>query len=321
MLIARRVKRPVKLVWTREDDMRNDFYRPSGVQRITAGLDGAGKLTGWSYRSAATDLQVARGRAPAWIACLDPDAVPAGCVENYEAEFLPIECGLARGFWRGPQPTFCTFAVQSFFDEVAAATGQDPLAFRLAMLGDDRELDYRDHGGPKYRTGKVRQVLVRAADKIGYGRKLPEGHGIGLAGSFVFGSYAAHAVEVSVKAGRLKVHRCVAAVDVGRVVNPLGLEGQIISGTLDGLSAALHLRISVKDGRVEQGNFPDYPLLQMAAAPDVEVEVIDSEAAPEGAGEVGVPTVAPALANAVHAATGIRIRRLPLAAELAKAMA
>ena len=321
VLIARRVKRPVKLVWTREDDMRNDFYRPAGVQRITAGLDDAGKLTGWSYRSAATDLQVARGSAPAWIACLDPDAVPAGCVENYEAEFLPIECGLARGFWRGPQPTFCTFAAQSFFDEVALATGQDPLAFRLAMLGDDRELDYRDHGGPKYRTGRVRQVLVRAADKIGYGRTVPEGHGIGLAGSFVFGGYAAHAMEVSVNAGRLKIHRCVVAVDVGRVVNPLGFEGQIISGTIDGLSAALNLRISVKDGRVEQGNFPDYPLLQMAAAPDVEVEVIDSEAAPEGAGEMGVPTVAPALANAVYSATGIRIRRLPLAAELAKAMA
>ena len=117
------------------------------------------------------------------------------------------------------------------------------------------------------------------------------------------------------------MHRCVAAVDVGLVVSPLGLEGQIISGTIDGLSAALNLRISVKDGRVEQGNFPDYPLLQMAAAPDVEVEVIDTEAAPEGAGEIGVPTAAPALANAVYSATGIRIRRLPLAAELAKAMA
>jgi isoquinoline 1-oxidoreductase beta subunit len=321
VLIAQRVKRPVKLVWTREDDMRNDFYRPAGVQRITAGLDDAGNLTGWSYRSAATDLQVARGSAPAWIACLDPDAAPAGCVEHYEAEFLPIECGLARGFWRGPQPTFCTFAVQSFFDEVAAAIGQDPLAFRLAVLGEDRELDYRDHGGPQYRTGRVRRVLERVADKIGYGRKVPDGHGIGLAGSFVFGGYAAHAMEVSVKAGQLEIHRCVVVVDVGRVVNPLGLEGQIISGTIDGLSAALNLRISVKAGRVEQGNFPDYPLLQMAAAPDVEVEVIDSDAAPEGAGEMGVPTVAPALANAVYSATGIRIRRLPLAPELAKAMA
>ncbi len=321
VLIAQRVKRPVKLVWTREDDMRNDFYRPAGVQRITAGLDGDGRLTGWSYRSAATDLQVARGRAPAWIACLDPDAAPAGCVDHYEAEFLPIECGLARGFWRGPQPTFCTFAVQSFFDEIAAATGQDPLAFRLALLGDDRELDYRDHGGPKYRTGRVREVLQRAADNVGYGRELPDGHGIGLAGSFVFGAYAAHALEVSARGGQLEIHRCVAVVDVGRVVNPSGLEAQIVSGTIDGLSAALNLRISVQDGRVQQSNFPDYPLLPLAAAPDVEVEVIDSSAAPEGAGEMGIPTVAPALANAVYAATGIRLRRMPLAPELAKAMA
>jgi isoquinoline 1-oxidoreductase beta subunit len=321
VLIAQRVKRPVKVVWTREDDMRNDFYRPAGVQRISAGFDDAGKLTGWSYRSAATDLQVGRGRAPAWIACLDPDAAPAGFLEHYEAEFLPIECGLARGFWRGPQPTFCTFAIQSFFDEVAAATGQDPLAFRLALLEKDRELDYRDHGGPKYETARVRRVLQRAAEKIGYGREVPKEHGIGVAASFVFGGYAAHALEVSVREGQLAVERCVVAIDVGRVVNPSGLEGQIISGTIDGLSAALSQRISVADGQVEQSNFTDYPLLQMAGAPNVEVEVIEGGSEPQGAGEMGVPTVAPALANAVHSAIGIRIRRLPLLPELARAMA
>jgi isoquinoline 1-oxidoreductase beta subunit len=321
VLIAQRVERPVKVVWTREDDMRNDYYRPAGVQRISAGFDESGKLAGWSYRSAATDLQVGRGRASAWIACLDPDAAPAGLVENYEAEFLPIEDGLARGFWRGPQPTFCTFAIQSFFDEVAVAAGQDPLAFRLALLEKDQELGYRDHGGPKYQTARVRSVLERAASKIGYGRTLPKGHGIGVAASFVFGGYAAHAMEVSVRGGQLSVERCVVAIDVGRVVNPSGLEGQIISGTIDGLSAAMSQKISIADGKVEQSNFPDYPLLQMAAAPDVEVEVIEGSSTPEGAGEMGVPTVAPALANAVHAATGIRIRRLPLLPELAKAMA
>ena len=321
VLIAQRVKRPVKLVWTREDDMRNDFYRPAGVQRIRAGYDDAGKLTGWSYRSAATDLQVGRGRAPAWIACLDPDAAPAGLLEHYEAEFLPIEDGLARGFWRGPQPTFCTFAIQSFFDEVAAATGQDPLAFRLAILEKDQELDYRDHGGPKYATARVRHVLERAAQTIGYGRDVPKRHGIGVAAGFVFGGYAAHAMEVSVgEGGEFAIERCVVAVDVGLVVNPSGLEGQIISGTIDGLSAALNQRISVAAGRVEQSNFPDYPLLQMAAAPDVEVEILEGESQPQGAGEMGVPTVAPALANAVYAATGHRIRRLPLLPELAKAM-
>ncbi len=321
VLIAQRVKKPVKLVWTREEDMRNDYYRPAGLQRIRAGLDDAGKLVAWSYRSASTDLQVGRGRAPAYISCLDPDAAPAGLVEHYEAEFLPVEDGTARGFWRGPQPTFCTFAIQSFFDEVAHATGQDPLEFRLKMFEKDQELAYRDHGGPSYQTARVRRVLERAAAQIGYGRDLPKGHGIGIAGSFVFGGYAAHAMEVAVRDGKLTVERCVVAIDVGLVVNPSGLEGQIISGTIDGLSATMSQRISIAGGRVEQSNFPDYPLLQMGAAPDVEVVVIEGGDEPEGAGEMGIPTVAPALANAVFAATGVRVRRLPLLPELAKALA
>ena len=162
---------------------------------------------------------------------------------------------------------------------------------------------------------------IAEAERIGYGREVPKGHGIGVAASFVFGGYAAHALEVSVREGQLAVERCVAAIDVGRVVNPSGLEGQIISGTIDGLSAAMSQRIWVADGQVEQSNFTDYPLLQMAGAPNVEVEVIEGGSEPQGAGEMGVPTVAPALANAVHSATGIRIRRLPLLPELAKAMA
>ncbi|MDH5500422.1 MAG: molybdopterin-dependent oxidoreductase, partial [Gammaproteobacteria bacterium] len=157
----------------------------------------------------------------------------------------------------------------------------------------------------------------RAANEIGYGiNTLPEGHGIGMAVHFVFGGYTAHAMQVSVREGRVRVHRCVCVTDVGQVVNPLGVEAQMMGATIDGLSTALNLQITVHDGKIEQGNFPDYPLLRMADAPDVEVHILHTEFAPSGAGEMGIPTVAPALTNAIFAASGKRIRRLPIGNQL-----
>lgn len=320
VLVAQAAKAPIKLVWTREDDLANDFYRPFGVHALTAALDARGMVTGWSHRVAATSRRwraAGLEEAPAWVACADPDGFPAGGVAAYVAEFVPLDFGLARGWWRAPLPTFVAFPVQSFVDEVAAASGRDPLALRLELLGAARELDYRDHGGPKLHTGRLAAVLRRAAEAIGYGRALPRRHGIGLAAHFTFGGYAAHALEVAVSDdGELAVRRCVCAIDVGQVVNPLGVEAQMMGGTIDGLSTALGLQITVKDGRIEQRNFTDYPLLRMAAAPEIEVHIIPSEAPPSGAGEMGIPTAAPALANAIFAATGTRIRKLPIGAQL-----
>ena len=314
VLVAQAVKQPVKLIWTRDDDLQNDFYRPFGVQRLRAVADKDGKVTGWSHRVAATSrkFRATSDDAPDWVGTLDVDGFPASLRSELPGRVRErATFGLARGWWRAPMHTFAAFATQSFVDEVAVALKRDPLELRLEMLGAPRDLEYKEHGGPIFSTGRLAAVLREAARRIEYGRKLPKGRGIGLACHFTFGGYAAHAIEVQARGG-WRIERCVCVADVGHVVNPAGVEAQLMGGTVDGLSTAIGLEITVANGRIEQSNFDGYPLLRMPDAPSVETYVLPSTMKPSGAGEMGIPSAAPALANAIFAATGKRLRNLPL---------
>jgi isoquinoline 1-oxidoreductase beta subunit len=319
VLLAQGAGRPVKLMWTREDDLIHDFYRPFSAQRLHATLDRRGNITSWRHQLASTPRNARRG-VPAerlWQGECYPDALPAGLVPNYEMIWHELESGVPRGNWRAPAHNMTAFAVECFIDEVAHASRRDPLELRLKLLGDPRTLPYRGFGGPTLDIARMTAVLEAAAERIDWKTPRRNGHGLGIACHYTFGSYAAHAFEVSIQQGKLKIHRAVCAVDVGRAVNPLGIAAQAEGATLDGVAAALGQAITIDKGAVRQKNLRDYRIARTAAMPhDVETIVMPSAAPPTGAGEVALPSAAPALANAVFAASTVRIHRLPLLAEL-----
>lgn len=303
--IAKHVEGPVKVVWTREEDIQHDVYRPYYYDRMAAGLNDEGMPVAWSHRSTGSSIY-ARWHPPAFKDGLDPDVLegaakppPPYALPHMLMEYVRQEPpGIPTGFWRGVGPTHNVFVVESFIDELAAAAKRDPVEYRRALLGP---------------SPRAKAVLDLAAEMAGWGQPLPEGHGRGVSVQFVFGSYVAQVAEVQVaKNGEVRVIRVVCAVDCGVVVNPDTVKAQMEGGIIFGLSAALFSEITFKNGRVEQSNFNDYRIMRINEAPAIEVYLVASAEAPGGIGEPGTSAVAPALTNAIFAATGKRIRKLPV---------
>ena len=302
--IARQVEGPVKIVWTREEDVQHDVYRPYYYDRIAAGLDVQGKPTAWTHRLVGPSI-LARWAPPAFRNGLDGDALDGAVHLQYDIPAILVEYVrheepvLNTGFWRGVGVTHNTFVIESFIDELAAAAKQDPVAYRRALLG---------------KSPRARAVLDLAAQAAGWGRPLPARRGRGVALMYSgWDTYVAQVAEVAVSdAGDVRVQRIVCAVDCGTVVNPDIVKAQIEGGVVFGIGGALWGEITLKNGRVEQSNFNNYRTLRMNETPLIEVHLVRNLEPPGGIGEPGTAVTAPALANAIFAATGKRIRKLPL---------
>jgi isoquinoline 1-oxidoreductase beta subunit len=304
--IAQKVDGPVKVVWTREQDMTHDVYRPVYRTQFAATLSG-GKIVAWRHRIVGSSV-LARWLPPAFQKGIDIDAVDGAADNPYDIPNLLVQYvqaeppGVPTGFWRGVGPNNNWFAIESFMDELARKAGQDPVAFRRALL--DKE-------------PRLKAAMELAASKAGWGQPLAArnggrtGRGIGL--QTAFGSYIATVTEVEVdKSGDVRVHRIVSAVDTGIVVNPDTVIAQIQGGLIFGVTAALYGEVTIEKGRVQQTNFHNYRMLRIDQAPVIEVYLVPSGEAPGGIGESGTTAGPPALRNAIYAATGIPLRRLPV---------
>jgi isoquinoline 1-oxidoreductase beta subunit len=305
--IGKQLNTPVKVVWTREEDIQHDMYRPYYYDKISAGLDANGKPIAWQHRIVGSSI-LARFAPPAVQHGVDPDAVEVASDLPYDLPNQLIDYvrqephAVPTAFWRGVGPTRSTFVVESFIDELAAQAKVDPVKYRHDLLG---------------KSPRARNVLDTAVQAAGWGSKsLPPGQGRGVSVMNAFGSFFSMVVDVTVDQGEVTVNHVVCAVDCGMVVNPNTIEAQVQGGIIFGITAALYSEITIKDGRVQQSNFTDYRILRIDQTPNIDVHIVKSTEAPGGIGEPGTAALAAALANAIYAATGKRLRQLPVGSQL-----
>ena len=299
---------PIKLVWTREDDLANDFYRAAGVQDCRVSVDGNGKMTGWRnhFASFSTGNQ--------WGDILTgpvPNGLPKNLVENYQVKVWRHPLKIPVGSWRAPGSNAMAFVTNGALHEASVAAGRDHLEFLIDLLGEDREIPGNPLGYPH--TARAKAVIQRVGEIAGWGQAMPPGRAQGLAYYFCHHTYVAEVVELEMVGDKsFRVNKVYAAVDAGPIINLSGAEQQVQGAILDGLSTIMNHEITFEGGEIQQSNFHDYPLLRMPQAPDVEVAFVVGDKKPTGLGEPALPPLAPALTNALFAATGERIREMPL---------
>ena len=301
--VAREIKVPVKVVWSREDDIRGGYYRPMYVHRVETGLDASGRITGWKHAIVGPSIVAGTAFEPMMVKDgIDPTSTEGVAdtrydIPNLDVQLHTLNAGVPVLWWRSVGHSHTAFVMESMIDDLAKQAGKDPVAYRRELLA---------------KHPNVVRVLDLAASKAGWGTPLPPGRARGIAVHESFGTLCAQVAEVSLKGNDIMVHRIVAAMDCGYVVNPLTVEAQVQSAIAFGLGAALYSEITLKDGVVQQSNFHDYRVLRMNEMPQVEVHLVPGGEKPTGVGEPGVPPVAPAVANALFALTGKRARKLPL---------
>ena len=315
--VSKQTGKPVMVLWTREDDMQHDFYRPSSYHHLSGAVDSGGAIVAWKHFQTSTSIEAmwspkgeenpekSEFATAAFIPYLTP---------NYRIEYTLAKSGVPRAWWRSVEHSTSGFVVESFVDELAAAAAADPLEFRLRSIGADRRIpDFTDpKEGKPLDTARLKGVLKQAAEKANWGAQLGNGVARGIAGYYSFNTYTASVAEVSMKDGMPKIHRLVYAVDCGRPVNPDGIRAQVEGAAIYGLSATLYDAITIKGGAVEQTNFHQYKMPKIAETPKTEVHIVESTEEPTGIGEPGLPVVAASVCNAVYALTKKRVRRLPI---------
>ena len=318
--IAQRVNAPVKLTWSREDDMRHDHYRAGGFHFLRGGVDAKGKLTAWHNHFVTFANRIMRdGKSvlqPGSGANLSGDEFPGRWVDNCLLEQTSLECGVPMGPWRAPGSNVFAWVFQSFIDELAHAAGRDPLTFRLEILGDKELMPGTGERGQAFNVARMKKVLHEVAEKSAWGKRtFAKGQGQGMAFHFSHRGYIAEVAEVTVsKDGKLTVDRVVVVSDIGaQIVNLSGAENQVQGSVIDGLSTLMFPELDIQHGRVVQGNFNEYPLLRMPDTPrKIEVHFLKTDFPVTGLGEPALPPLAPAVCNAIFAAIGKRVRQLPL---------